>query len=44
LVWHLRGEAESRQVAGAKIALTHCTGGGITGLDHGSCAINILVS
>jgi len=43
-VWQLRGEAESRQVADAKVALTHCTGGGITGLDHGSCAINILVS
>jgi benzoylsuccinyl-CoA thiolase BbsB subunit len=43
-VWQLRGEADGRQVAGAKAALTHCTGGGITGLDHGSCAINILVS
>jgi acetyl-CoA acetyltransferase len=43
-VWQLRGEAEDRQVANAKVALTHCTGGGITGLDHGSCAINILVS
>ena len=29
---------------GAKVALTHCTGGGISGLDHGSCAINILVA
>jgi benzoylsuccinyl-CoA thiolase BbsB subunit len=44
VVWQLRGEAGDRQVAGARAALTHCTGGGITGLDHGSCAINILVS
>jgi benzoylsuccinyl-CoA thiolase BbsB subunit len=43
-VWQLRGAADGRQVAGVKAALTHCTGGGITGLDHGSCAINILVS
>jgi acetyl-CoA acetyltransferase len=43
-VWQLRGEAGARQVEGAKVALTHCTGGGITGLDHGSCAINILVA
>ena len=43
-VWHLRGQAGARQVEGARVALTHCTGGGISGLDHGSCAINILVS
>jgi acetyl-CoA acetyltransferase len=43
-VWQLRGAAEARQVEGANVALTHCTGGGISGLDHGSCAINILVS
>ncbi len=43
-VWHLRGEAGERQVEGAKVALTHCTGGGVSGLDHGSCAINILVA
>jgi benzoylsuccinyl-CoA thiolase BbsB subunit len=43
-VWQLRGEAGSRQVEGARVALTHCTGGGIAGLDHGSCAINILVA
>ncbi|HSV81227.1 MAG TPA: thiolase family protein [Ramlibacter sp.] len=43
-VWQLRGEAGPRQVDGAKVALTHCTGGGVAGLDHGSCAINILVA
>jgi acetyl-CoA acetyltransferase len=43
-VWQLRGEAGARQVDGARVALTHCTGGGIAGLDHGSCAINLLVA
>lgn len=40
--WQLRGEAGARQVNGAKVALTHCTGGGISGLDHGACSIHIL--
>jgi acetyl-CoA acetyltransferase len=42
LVWQLRDEARGRQVEGAKVALAHCTGGGIAGLDHGACSINIL--
>lgn len=42
--WQLRGEAGERQVIGAKVALTHCTGGGISGLDHGACAIHILTT
>lgn len=42
-VWQLRGEAGARQVEGAKVALTHCTGGGISGLDHGACAVHVLV-
>jgi acetyl-CoA acetyltransferase len=41
-VWQLRGEAGARQVEGAKVALTHCTGGGIAGLDHGACAVHVL--
>jgi benzoylsuccinyl-CoA thiolase BbsB subunit len=41
-VWHLRGTAGPRQVDGARVALTHCTGGGIAGLDHGACSIHIL--
>ena len=41
IVWQLRGEAHGRQVEGAKVGLTHCTGGGISGLDHGACSINI---
>ena len=43
-VWQLRGEAGERQVPGAKVALTHCTGGGISGLDHGACAVHVLTS
>ncbi|MGE0627092.1 MAG: thiolase family protein, partial [Hyphomicrobiaceae bacterium] len=42
LTWQLRGEAGKRQVEGAKTALAHCTGGGIAGLDHGACSINVL--
>jgi acetyl-CoA acetyltransferase len=41
-VWQLRGQAGSRQVENAKVAVTHCTGGGVTGLDHGACAIQVL--
>ncbi len=42
VVWQLRGQAEGRQVENARVGLTHCTGGGITGVDHGACAITIL--
>jgi benzoylsuccinyl-CoA thiolase BbsB subunit len=42
LTWQLRGEAEGRQVAGAKTALAHCTGGGIWGLDNGVCSVHVL--
>jgi len=41
-VTQLRGEAGERQVNGAEIGLTHCTGGGVSGLDHGACTIHIL--
>ena len=39
--WQLTGAAEDRQVPGARLALTHVTGGGISGLDHGACGIHI---
>ena len=42
LTFQLRGDAGKRQVEGAQVALAHCTGGGIAGLDHGACSINIL--
>src|SRR5258707_2282039 len=41
IVRQLRGEAGARQVEGAKIGLTHATGGGISGFDHGACSIHI---
>lgn len=42
IFWQLKGTAGARQVEGAKVGLTHCTGGGIAGLDHAACSINIL--
>ncbi|HYM17991.1 MAG TPA: thiolase family protein [Micropepsaceae bacterium] len=41
IVRQLRGEAGARQVEGAKVGLTHATGGGISGFDHGACSIHI---
>jgi acetyl-CoA acetyltransferase len=38
----LQGRAGARQVEGAKIGMTHVTGGGVAGLDHGACTIHIL--
>ncbi len=40
--WQLTGVAGERQIEGAKTALTHVTGGGIAGMDHGACTIHIL--
>jgi benzoylsuccinyl-CoA thiolase BbsB subunit len=44
IVRQLRGQCGSRQVGGAKVGLTHCTGGGISGFDHGACSIHIFVN
>jgi acetyl-CoA acetyltransferase len=41
IIWQLRGQAGDRQVKNPKIGLTHCTGGGIYGLDHAACSIHI---
>jgi acetyl-CoA acetyltransferase len=41
-VTQLRNEAGARQVPRARLALTHCTGGGVSGLDHGACTIHLL--
>lgn len=41
-VTQLRNTAGKRQVEGARIGLTHCTGGGVSGLDHGACTIHVL--
>jgi benzoylsuccinyl-CoA thiolase BbsB subunit len=42
MFWQLMGTAGERQVPNARVALTHVTGGGISGLDHGACCIHIL--
>lgn len=39
--WQLTGQAGERQIDSARIALTHVTGGGIAGFDHGACSIHI---
>ncbi|KPF89818.1 propanoyl-CoA acyltransferase [Novosphingobium sp. AAP83] len=39
--WQLTRQAGNRQVEGARNALTHVTGGGIAGLDHGACAVHV---
>lgn len=41
-VWQLEGRAGERQVQGAQLALTQCTGGGIAGVDHAASAVHIL--
>ncbi|WP_288251496.1 thiolase family protein [uncultured Hydrogenophaga sp.] len=42
MYWQLTEQAGARQVPGARIGMTHVTGGGIAGLDHGACAVHIL--
>lgn len=41
IFWQLTGRAGARQVQDAKIGLSHVTGGGISGVDHGACTIHI---
>jgi len=41
-LWQLRGLAGQRQVAGAKVALTHVVGGYVAGLESGAVAVHIL--
>ncbi|HYF88038.1 thiolase family protein [Azospirillum sp.] len=42
ITWQLQGRAEGRQVDGARIGLTQCTGGGIAGVDHAASSVHIL--
>jgi acetyl-CoA acetyltransferase len=42
LVAQLRGETGGNQVADAQVAVAHCTGGGIWGVDNGACAMHVL--
>jgi acetyl-CoA acetyltransferase len=41
VVRQLQGRSGAHQVEGARLGLTHATGGGISGLDHGACSIHI---
>jgi len=40
----LQGRCGARQVEGAKLGLTHVTGGGTAGFDHGACCIHVFGS
>jgi benzoylsuccinyl-CoA thiolase BbsB subunit len=40
--WQITGQAGDRQVAEVHNAITHCTGGGIAGFDHGACTVTVL--
>jgi len=42
VMWHLQGRAGARQVEGASIGLTQCTGGGIAGVDHAASSVHLL--
>jgi benzoylsuccinyl-CoA thiolase BbsB subunit len=41
MFWQLTGTAGARQVDNARIGMTHVTGGGLSGLDHGACTMHI---
>ena len=41
IFWQLLGRAGTRQVGGARTALAHVTGGGISGMDHGACTVHL---
>ena len=43
IVRQLEGRAGKHQVEGAKVGISHATGGGIAGFDHGACSIHIFV-
>jgi acetyl-CoA acetyltransferase len=42
IVWQLQHRATGRQVEGAQIGLTQCTGGGIAGVDHAASSVHVL--
>ncbi|MCK9915570.1 thiolase family protein [Microbacteriaceae bacterium K1510] len=41
IVRQLEGRAGQHQVKDAKVGLSHATGGGIAGFDHGACSIHV---
>jgi benzoylsuccinyl-CoA thiolase BbsB subunit len=42
IVWQLRGQADKRQVADAKVGLAHVAGGEVSGLESGAVSVHIL--
>jgi len=40
--WQLLGQAGERQVEGARVAMTHTVGGGVSGLESGACSVHVL--
>jgi acetyl-CoA acetyltransferase len=44
MFWQLTDTAGDRQVDQARVGLTHVTGGGIAGLDHGACTVHVFES
>jgi len=44
MFWQLRGEADARQVPGARVGLAHTVGGGVTGIEAGAVSVHILVA
>lgn len=44
IVRQLEGRAGKHQVEGAKVGVTHATGGGVAGFDHGACSIHIFTT
>lgn len=42
IVWQLRGQAGTRQVAGARIGLVETMGGGVSGIDGNACVVVVL--
>lgn len=38
----LQGRSGAHQVEGAKVGLTHVTGGGVSNFEHGACAVTLL--
>ena len=42
IMWQLQGRAGKRQVEGATVGLTQCTGGGIAGVDHAASSVHLL--
>jgi acetyl-CoA acetyltransferase len=44
LTWQLRGQADARQVEGARVGLAHTMGGTIFELEANACAVHILTT